>query len=101
MKVIFSFFCVGILSLSLCGCESLKKRNIALYEQKKEAEEVRDLPSEPTLEVKRVDSAKHPDSILNDDGLNDAERAYMNKVRDEDKKAILKRRKKLFGGFAK
>ena len=101
MKIVHKLLYVVIISIFFCGCEMLKKRNIALYEQKKEAEERRKLPAEPTLEKKRVDSVNHPNSILNDDGLNDAERAYMKKVRDDDKKAILKRRRKLFGGFAK
>jgi hypothetical protein len=88
-----------LFALLFSGCDSLKKRNIALYEKNLEASERKILPPEPTLARKRVDEVSY-ESIMDRDGMNDKERTLMNKIKKEDKRKSRARSKKVFGAFA-
>lgn len=93
------FFWV-LLIIGLCsGCDSLRQRNIEIYEKEQERTMQKSLPPEPTLAVKRSDDISDK-SILNDDGLNDKEREILNKIKEEDKRKARERSKKIFGIFA-
>ena len=89
---------IVMFALLFIGCDSLKKRNIALYEKSMDASEKKKLPPEPTLAKKNDDLSD--ESILDSDGLNDTERAIINKIKKEDKRKSRKRSRKVFGAFA-
>jgi hypothetical protein len=96
MRIIYILF---LLLFVTVGCDSLKQRNVAMYEKRMAAEEARKQPTEPTLKYKRVDDVSE-ESILDRDGLNDKEREVLNEIRDRERAKSQRRSKKVFGVFA-
>lgn len=94
VKIVFVF----LIAFSCVSCDSLRQRNIALYEQEQERAMKQTSPPEPTLAKKRVDDISD-DSILDNDGLNDKERRILNQFKEEDKRKARARSKKIFGVF--
>ena len=95
MRISFTLFFVALVFV---GCDSMKQRNIAIYNKHIAYEEARKLPPEPTLKQKSVDDVSN-ESIIDRDGLSEEERALINKIRDKEKAKSRRQSQKVFGVF--
>ena len=92
-------FAMVSIVLLFCACDSLRRSNIAQYEKNLEFKEKSKLPPEPTLARRRLDEASNK-SLMDNDGLNEKERAIVNKIKKEDARKARARSRKVFGVFA-
>ena len=93
-----TYFILSVFVVCLCGCGSLRERNIALYEKSLNAKKETQLPPEPTLARKSIDDFSN-EGIIDRNDLNDKERSVINKLKEENKKEARKRSRRVFGIF--